>query len=176
MAFALICTALAAKVAIGAEKPKLILAVVVDQFRYDYLTRFRADYHDGFDRLLTQGAVFTDAHHIHFPTVTAIGHSTFLSGATPSVSGIIGNEWYDRGVKHPVTSVSDENTQLLGGIKGAVGSSPRRLLVSTIGDELKMAGSGGKVIGVSIKDRSAIFRWDTWRMRRTGSTATPTTS
>jgi predicted AlkP superfamily pyrophosphatase or phosphodiesterase len=155
IAFALISAVLASKPGSGAEKPKLILAVVVDQFRYDYLMRFRADYHDGFDRLLTQGAVFTDAHHIHFPTVTAIGHSTFLSGATPSVSGIIGNEWYDRGGKHPVTSVSDENTQLLGGIKGAVGSSPRRLLVSTIGDELKMAGSGGKVIGVSIKDRSA---------------------
>jgi hypothetical protein len=157
MTIAVISAVLASKAAHAAEKPKLILAVVVDQFRYDYLTRFRADYHDGLDRLLTQGAVFTDAHHIHFPTVTAIGHSTFLSGATPSVSGIIGNEWYDRGVKHPVTSVSDEHTQLLGGIKGAVGSSPRRLLVSTIGDELKMAGSGGKVIGVSIKDRSAIL-------------------
>ena len=157
IAFALILTALVLTGASGAEKPKLILAVVVDQFRYDYLTRFRADYHAGFDRLLNQGAVFTDAHHIHFPTVTAIGHSTFLSGATPSVSGIIGNEWYDRAAKHSVTSVSDESTQLLGGIKGAIGSSPRRLLVSTIGDELKMAGKGTKVIGVSIKDRSAIL-------------------
>jgi predicted AlkP superfamily pyrophosphatase or phosphodiesterase len=157
IAFAFVLTVLSWRCASGAEKPKLILAVVVDQFRYDYLIRFRADYHAGFDRLLTQGAVFTDAHHIHFPTVTAIGHSTFLSGATPSVSGIIGNEWYDRGVKHAVTSVSDESTQLLGGIKGAIGSSPRRLLVSTIGDELKMAGKGTKVIGVSIKDRSAIL-------------------
>ncbi len=157
IAFALLLTTLASTGASGAEKPKLILAVVVDQFRYDYLTRFRADYHAGFDRLLNHGAVFTDAHHVHFPTVTAIGHATFLSGATPSVSGIIGNEWYDRGTKHIVTSVSDETTQLLGGVKGAIGSSPRRLLVSTIGDEAKIAGRTAKVIGVSIKDRSAIL-------------------
>lgn len=157
IAFALILAVLTSETASAAGKPKLILAVVVDQFRYDYLTRFRADYHAGFDRLLTQGAVFTDAHHIHFPTVTAIGHATFLSGATPSISGIIGNGWYDRGANRSVTSVSDESTQLLGGVKGAIGSSPRRLLVSTVGDELKMAGKGTKVIGVSIKDRAAIL-------------------
>src|SRR5258708_35466840 len=78
------------------KKPKLILAVVVDQFRYDYMLRFRADYTSGFKRILEQGAVFDDAHHIHFPTVTAVGHSTFLSGATPSLSGIVANEWFDR--------------------------------------------------------------------------------
>src|SRR5438552_16171747 len=78
------------------RKPKLLLAVVVDQFRYDYLLRFRSDYKAGFARILEHGAVFTDAHHEHFPTVTAIGHSTFLSGATPSMSGIVGNAWYDR--------------------------------------------------------------------------------
>jgi hypothetical protein len=154
---ALLLTVLISTVACGGKRPKLILAVVVDQFRYDYLTRFRADYHAGFDRLLNQGAVFTDAHHIQFPAVTAIGHATFLSGAAPSVSGIIGNEWYDRGVNRSVTSVSDESTKLLGGVPGVTGSSPRRLLVSTIGDELKMAGKSAKVIGVSIKDRSAIL-------------------
>jgi predicted AlkP superfamily pyrophosphatase or phosphodiesterase len=78
------------------QKPKLVLAVVVDQFRYDYLTRFRADYHGGIARMLERGAVYTDAHYLQFPTVTAIGHSTFMTGATPSVSGIVGNEWYER--------------------------------------------------------------------------------
>ena len=62
------------------KKPKLVLAIVIDQFRYDYLTRFRSEYHAGFDRLLTKGAVFTNANYIHFPTVTAVGHSTFLIG------------------------------------------------------------------------------------------------
>src|SRR5688500_18344399 len=79
-----------------AARPKLVVNVAIDQFRYDYLTRFRSDYTAGLKRLLENGAVFTNAHYEHFPTVTAIGHSTMLSGATPSVSGIVGNEWYDR--------------------------------------------------------------------------------
>lgn len=139
------------------KKPKLVLAIVIDQFRYDYLTRYRSDYHAGFDRLLTQGAVFTNARYEHFPTVTAIGHSTFLSGATPSISGIVNNEWYDRQEGKSVTSVSDDHTKLLGGLDRP-GASPRRMLVDTLGDELKIA-SGGKahVIGISLKDRAAIL-------------------
>jgi predicted AlkP superfamily pyrophosphatase or phosphodiesterase len=139
------------------KTPKLVLAVVVDQFRYDYLTRFRKEYHAGFERLLQHGAVFTDAHHIAVPTVTAIGHSTFLSGATPSMSGIAGNEWYDRQSGHSVTSVSDDSATMVGGLPGKAGSSPNRLLVSTVGDELKMHGETSRVIGISIKDRSAIL-------------------
>src|SRR5271170_3749606 len=137
------------------REPKLVLAIVIDQFRYDYLTRFRADYTGGLKRMMDDGAMFTNAHYEHVPTVTAIGHSTVLTGATPAMSGIIGNQWWDRGAQKVVTSVSDDATQLLGGT--GVGSSPRRLLQSTVGDELKMSGKGGKVIGVSIKDRSAIL-------------------
>ena len=139
----------------AAPKPKLVLAIVIDQFRYDYLLRFRADYNSGFTRLLDHGAVYTNAHYIHATTVTAVGHSTFLSGATPSISGIVGNEWYDRATAKTVTSVSDPETKLIPA--GRPGSSPRRLLVSTVGDELKMQGGDSKVIGVSIKDRSAIL-------------------
>ena len=139
------------------KPPKLVLAVVIDQFRYDYLLRFRKDYNAGLARLLEHGAVFDDAHHIHYPTVTAVGHSTFLSGAIPSSSGIVGNEWFDRDSGQSVTSVSDSATKLLGGAPGVPGSSPHRLLVSTVGDELKMAGRTSKVIGISIKDRSAIL-------------------
>src|ERR1043166_814658 len=73
------------------KKPKLVVAIVVDQFRYDYLPRYRSEFHEGFDRLLTKGAVFTNANYIHFPTVTAVGHPPFLTGALPSVSGIVGN-------------------------------------------------------------------------------------
>ncbi len=138
-------------------RPKLLVAIVIDQFRFDYLTRFRSEYRDGFVKLLERGAVYSNAYYVHFPTVTAVGHSTFLSGATPSVSGIVGNEWYDRTSGRVVTSVSDEGTELLGGKEGAKGSSPRRLLVSTVGDEMKMAGRTVKEIGVSIKDRSAIL-------------------
>jgi predicted AlkP superfamily pyrophosphatase or phosphodiesterase len=139
-------------------RPKLVLAIVIDQFRYDYLTRFRSEYHAGFERLLTRGAVFTNARYEHFPTVTAVGHSTFLSGATPSLSGIIANEWYDREEGKSVTSVSDSTTKLLGGTGASTGASPHRMLVDTVGDELKMADeSKSKVIGISLKDRAAIL-------------------
>jgi hypothetical protein len=150
-ALAAVCLAGAAP-----KKPKLVLTIVVDQFRYDYLTRFRSDYSGGLARLLTQGAVFTNASYIHVPAITAVGHSTILTGATPSMSGIVGNDWYDRDEAARVSSVSDAKTQLLGG--SGPGSSPNRLLVSTVGDELKMAGGGKpRVIGVSLKDRAAIL-------------------
>ena len=139
------------------KKPKLIIAIAVNQFRYDYLSKFRDGYSAGLKRLLERGATFDDAHHISYPTVTAVGHSTFLSGATPSQSGIVANEWFDRVAKETVTSVSDRGTKLIGGKEGSTGSSPNRLLVSTLGDELKMAGQDSHVISISIKDRSAIL-------------------
>jgi predicted AlkP superfamily pyrophosphatase or phosphodiesterase len=139
------------------KKPKLVVTIIVDQFRYDYLLRFRDRYHEGLASLLEHGAVFSDAHYPHAHLVTAVGHSTFLSGATPSISGIIANEWWDRETSQSVTSVSDPKSKLVGGIPHMPGSSPRRLMVSTIADELKMADPKSKVIGVSIKDRSAIL-------------------
>ncbi|MEO8076890.1 MAG: alkaline phosphatase family protein [Acidobacteriota bacterium] len=142
---------------------RLVLLIAVDQFRYDYLTRFRADYTGGFRRLWTEGAVFTDANLEHYPTVTAVGHSTMLTGATPSVSGIIGNDWFDRGTAAMVTSVGDSTVKLVGSATEG-GSSPRRLLVSTLGDQMKMAspfpkGSADapRSIGMSLKDRSSIL-------------------
>src|ERR1700733_12689017 len=145
----LACTLAAAGFLAAAPiKPKLVLAIVIDQFRYDYLTRFRSEYHAGFERLLTRGAVFTNARYQHFPTVTAVGHSTFLSGATPAISGIIANDWYDREEGKTVTSVSDAATKLLGASGGA-GSSPHRMLADTVGDELKMSDANrSKVIGI----------------------------
>ncbi|MBI4909697.1 MAG: alkaline phosphatase family protein, partial [Acidobacteria bacterium] len=159
LATALLLTLPLAVPAQTVRRPKLVVGIVVDQFRYDYLTRFRTQYNSGLARLLDQGAVFTNAFYDHAPTVTAIGHSTFLTGATPSISGIVGNEWYDRATRKQVTSVTENNEKMLGGASRGTGAaaSPRRMLVSTVGDELKMAGRGSKVIGVSIKDRSAIL-------------------
>lgn len=137
------------------ERPKLVIGIVIDQFRFDYLNRFRNDYTGAFAKFFERGAVFTNAHEDHFPTVTAIGHSTFMTGATPSISGIVNNQWYDRTTGKTVTSVSDDKTKLLGA--PGPGSSPHRLLASTVGDEMKMAGKNCKVIGISIKDRSAIL-------------------
>jgi Type I phosphodiesterase / nucleotide pyrophosphatase len=154
------CLLLVASAAIAAEtvpKPKLVVVIVADQFRYDYLTRFRDEYRSGLERLLKSGAVFTNAYHEHFPTVTAIGHSVILTGAFPCVSGIIGNDWYDRETGKQVTSVSDPRANPVGG-SGAAGASPHRLLVNTVGDEMKLATSGkARVVGMSIKDRAAIL-------------------
>ena len=139
-----------------AEAPRLVLLVAVDQMRYDYLPRFASAFTGGFRRLMRDGAVFTNAHLDHYPSVTAVGHSAMLTGAPPSISGIIGNDWYDRALKRNVTSVEDPGTLLLGAGQ-TTGSSPHRLRVSTVGDELKMAHPGSRVIGISHKDRSAIL-------------------
>lgn len=146
-------------------KPKLVVVVVVDQFRYDYLTRFRKDYHGGLDTLLTKGADFTNGFYAQVPTVTAVGHSIMLSGAMPAASGIVGNSWYDRAEGKVVTSVCDWTEKLVGAPQPKAGekcadsdpASPRRLLVSTLGDELKDAHPDSKVIGISIKPRGAIL-------------------
>jgi predicted AlkP superfamily pyrophosphatase or phosphodiesterase len=142
---------------VARPKYKLLLAITVDQFRYDYLTRFRGEYSGGLARLLTQGAVFTNAFYEHTPTVTAVGHSTILSGASPALSGIVGNDWWDRATSKEVTSVSDPSLQTLGAPERQA-SSPHRMLVSTVGDEIKMAAKGeSRAIGISFKDRSAIL-------------------
>jgi predicted AlkP superfamily pyrophosphatase or phosphodiesterase len=139
------------------KQPKLIVVLVVDQFRYDYLTRFRSDYTRGFDRLLKQGAVYTNANYEQYPTVTAVGHATVLTGAPPAISGIVSNDFFDREANARRALVSDSNVTTLGNPHRS-GSSPVRLLVSTVGDELKMSGRMPvKVIGVSWKDRSAIL-------------------
>jgi predicted AlkP superfamily pyrophosphatase or phosphodiesterase len=147
----------AASAPAATAKPKLVVLIVADQFRADYLTRFASEYNAGLKRMLDTGAVFTNAHQDHFPTVTAVGHSVTMSGAIPAVSGIISNEWYDRVSASLVTSVSDSSEKLLGA-EGSDGASPRRLLVSTVGDELKMSGKApAKVVGISMKDRAAIL-------------------
>ena len=69
------------------EPPTLVLAIVVDQMRFDYLTRYGSEFNGGLQRLIEEGAVFTNAHYEAAPSVTAVGHSTFLSGAVPAVSG-----------------------------------------------------------------------------------------
>ena len=143
---------------------RLVLLIAVDQFRPDYLSRFGAP-SAGFRTLTTRGAVFTSAYLEHGITVTAVGHSTMLSGATPALSGIIENAWYERSTRSTVESITDREAAIVGGDAAAgVGASPRRMLVPTLGDQLKMAigepaGSprAPRVIGISLKDRSAIL-------------------
>ena len=136
-----------------------MLLIVVDQFRYDYLERFGDLFvANGFKRLLRDGASWTQSNYDHMPTYTAPGHSTMMTGAYPAESGIIGNEWLDRASGKRITSVYDETVKLLGGGANETASSPSRLMASTVGDELRLASNDrSKVIGISVKDRSAIL-------------------
>jgi arylsulfatase A-like enzyme len=141
---------------------RLVVLLTVDQFRFDYLTRFGDSYNSGLARLMRDGAVFLDAHLEHYPTVTAPGHAAFGSGAMPSTSGIIGNDWFDRDTGKSVTSVFDDHVKQLGG-SSPTSASPHRLQVTTIADELKLAARARgaadlpRAIGLSLKDRSAIL-------------------
>jgi predicted AlkP superfamily pyrophosphatase or phosphodiesterase len=138
---------------------KLVVGIVIDQFRADYLDRFADQFTTGGLRLLLdKGSVFANAHYLHTPTYTACGHATFMSGSTPSMNGIIGNEWFERETGKRVTSVSDAGVKLLGGKDDTGGASPIKLMGTTLGDEMRFATQGqAKVVGVSFKDRSAIL-------------------
>jgi len=140
-------------------RPRLVLLIVVDQFRYDYLERFHDLFaQNGIGRLMREGASWANADYDHAPTKTAPGHATIMTGTWPSEHGIIANNWFDRETGKKVKSVSDDSTLLLGGREGEKGSSPRRLLASTLGDELRLATNDrAKVIGISSKSRSAIL-------------------
>jgi len=131
----------------------------VDQFRRDYLERFGDLFvNNGFKRLLRDGASWEEANYDHVPTYTACGHATMMTGAYPSETGIVGNEWIERETGRRVTSVSDTTVKLLGGNQNESAASPRRLMASTVGDELRLATNDrSKVIGISVKDRSAIL-------------------
>jgi predicted AlkP superfamily pyrophosphatase or phosphodiesterase len=132
---------------------------VVDQFRYDYLERFGDLFVvNGFKRLMRDGASWTQSNYDHMPTYTAPGHALMMTGAYPAESGIIGNEWLDRASGKRITSVTDESVRVLGGAASEIGSSPSRLMASTVGDEMRLATNDrAKVIGISVKDRSAIL-------------------
>jgi len=140
-------------------RPKLVLLLVIDQFRYDYLDRFGDLFGPGgFKRMLQNGASWVDANYDYLPTYTAPGHAAMMTGAPPAGTGIVGNEWIERETKTRVTSVTDNSVSALGGGPNEPGYSPRRLLASTLGDELKMeANDRSKVIGISLKPRSAIL-------------------
>jgi Type I phosphodiesterase / nucleotide pyrophosphatase len=146
--------------------PKLVVVIVLDQFRADYLERYRTDFKGhGFKLFLDKGADFLDCYYDYANTETAPGHATIGTGAYTDGHGIGGNEWWDlaRSKDRPISSVEDERYALVGLPSGsktpvAPGSSPRNLLASTFGDELRLDTTGtSQVYGVSLKDRAAIL-------------------
>jgi arylsulfatase A-like enzyme len=154
--FALLVPALCAA---GNRKPKLIVVVVIDQFRGDYLERYRDKFGpDGFRMLMDRGAWFTECYYNYANLQTAPGHSTIGTGAYTNGHGIAGNDWYDASRDEQVTSVFDANTTLVGQGGGGPGASPHNLQADTFGDELRLFTKGAsRVFAVSLKDRSAIL-------------------
>lgn len=139
--------------------PKLIVVIVIDQFRGDYLERYRDQFGEGgFRLLLDHGAYFTDCNYDYANTRTAPGHATLFTGTYSNGHGILANEWWDPGKKRMVTSVEDDGTRLIGVAGNAFGASPHSLLADTLGDELKLATQGKtRVFALALKDRAAIL-------------------
>jgi len=138
--------------------PKLIVVIVIDQFRGDYLDRYRDEFGDsGFRFLLDHGAYFPNCNYNYANTRTAPGHATLFTGAYSNGHGIVSNEWWDQKKKRMVTSVEDEDTKLVGA-EGKSGASPRNLMADTLGDEMKLATQGkSRVFAISLKDRASVL-------------------
>ena len=139
--------------------PKLVVGIVVDQMRYDFLTRFWDHYGEGgFKRLVKDGYNCKNNHFNYTPTSTGPGHTSVYTGTTPSVHGIIGNSWYDKVEGRIVYCASDNSYNSVGTLADTGKMSPYRMTVSTITDELRLhTQMKGKVIAIALKDRGAVL-------------------
>jgi len=141
-------------------RPKLVVGIVIDQMRWDYLYRYYDRYaaNGGFKRLLNQGFTCENTMIPYTPTVTACGHSCIYTGSVPAINGITGNFWWDKEQRRSVYCTEDKTVNTVGSNSALGKMSPANLLVTTIGDELRLATNfRGKVIGVAIKDRGGIL-------------------
>ncbi len=145
-------------------RPKLVVGIVIDQMRYDYLYRYYDQYSPavsaggGFRRMIDGGFNARNNHYHYAATYTGPGHAAIYTGSAPALNGITGNDFYDRNVGRLVYCAEDTSVSTVGNAGSAGRMSPRNLLVTTIGDQLKLATDGrAKVIGVALKDRGSIL-------------------
>ncbi|MAZ26351.1 MAG: alkaline phosphatase [Cytophagaceae bacterium] len=141
------------------DTPKLVVGIVVDQMRYDYLTRFYDRYgKDGLRRLMDEGFSADNNHYNYMPTYTAPGHASIYTGTTPRAHGIISNSWYDKFSKSTVYCVDDSTYTSVGTKSSAGQKSPFRLKTTTFTDQNRLhTQMRGKTIGIAIKDRASIL-------------------
>ena len=142
------------------QRPKLVVGIVVDQMRWDYLYRYIDRYapDGGFKRLLGQGFTCENTFIPYMPTVTACGHTCVYTGSVPAITGITDNVWWDNLENRSMYCTDDNTVKSVGTSSQAGQMSPRNLLVTTIGDELRLATNfRGKVIGIALKDRASIL-------------------
>lgn len=138
-------------------RPRLVVGIVIDQMKYDYLFRFEHQYtQGGFKRLMREGFTFHDTRYNYMPTYTGPGHASIYTGTTPSVHGIISNDWYDKQRDVNIYCTQDSGVTSVGGKAGYM--SPKNLITTTITDELRITNNfKSKVIGIALKDRGAIL-------------------
>lgn len=141
------------------SKPKLVLGIVVDQMRADFIYRYWPKYgNGGFKRLVKEGFFFKDSHYNYVPTYTGPGHASIYTGTTPATHGIIANDWLNKTSNQKMYCTDDATVHALGGSEKAGQMSPRNMLTTTIGDQLRLSNNRqSKVIGISLKDRAAIL-------------------
>ncbi|RDC57824.1 alkaline phosphatase family protein [Pedobacter chinensis] len=141
------------------EKPKLVVMMVVDQMRSDYVSRYWSKFGEGgFKRIVKGGYNNKNANYNYFPTYTAAGHASISTGSVPSINGIVGNDWYDKNKSRSVYCTEDENVETVGSESIAGLQSATNLMATTVGDELRLATNfRSKVIGIALKDRAAIL-------------------
>lgn len=141
------------------SKPKLVVGIVVDQMRYDYIYRFWDKFeNDGFKKLVNQGFFCKNTNYNYVPTYTGPGHTSIFTGSTPAIHGIIANEWFDKKAGKYVYCVEDNKVTGIGTTSSEGKRSPVRNLTTTVTDELRISSNmKSKVIGIALKDRSAIM-------------------
>ena len=159
LVFTFTCNFLFAQPAKQVQRPKLVVGIVVDQMRWDYLYRYYDRYGDGgFKRLLNDGFSCENTLINYLPSYTAVGHSVIFTGSIPAIDGIVGNDWIDQISGKNWYCTEDTSVQTVGTTGNSGQMSPRNLLVSTITDELRLATNfQSRVIGVSLKDRASIL-------------------
>ncbi len=141
------------------SRPKLVVGIVVDQMRYDYLTRFESKFGEGgFMRMINEGFNCKNNHFNYIPTYTGPGHTSVYTGTTPKYHGIISNNWYDKEIKESVYCAQDDSVESVGTESSAGKMSPHRMLTTSVADENRLfTQMRGKTVGIAIKDRGAIL-------------------
>jgi len=142
-----------------AQKPKLVVGIVVDQMRVDYLSRYESKFGEGGFKKLMKGGYFNKNTNFNYvPTYTGPGHAAIFTGSVPRINGIISNDWYDKKTGKNIYCAQDETVNTVGSAGNAGKMSPRNMLTTTIGDEMRLATNmKAKVIGISQKDRASIL-------------------
>lgn len=144
--------------AIAPEKPKLIVTIVVEQMRYDFIDRFYNEFgHEGFKKLLLEGSLYKNTHLNYMFTQSAPGYASIYTGATPSIHGIVADQWYKSLSESKISSTKNKKYKTIGSASLYGKHAPKQLITSTISDELKLVDKASKVISIGLDPQAAVL-------------------